>query len=323
MELKWLEDFMELAATRNFSAAAAARHITQPAFSRRIRALENWIGTALIDRSSYPIKLTGAGETFLEASRDLMRDAYRLRDECRQQSSGGLEVVSFSAFHTIALSVFPDLLVDIEQRSGQFITRMHATDFYDCVESLTLGRCDIAFCYAHEFGPPVSPTGQFLSKTIGFDPFCLVSHLPGDKLFAISAAGAKSASDISLISYSSDCFLSKIQAHMMHELRKKKGITFRTVYENTMSEAVKRMVMAGKGVGWLPRSAARREIEEDKLFVIEEGSAPVDLSILAIRKQGSASAAAERFWANLPDESARKPTANAARTPREGVFETS
>lgn len=64
MELGWLEDFMELAAVRNFSTAAAARHVTQPAFSRRIRALENWIGAALIDRSSYPVRLTNAGRRF-------------------------------------------------------------------------------------------------------------------------------------------------------------------------------------------------------------------------------------------------------------------
>ena len=47
MELVWLEDFLALAEALNFSRAAEARHVTQPAFSRRIRALEGWIGAAL------------------------------------------------------------------------------------------------------------------------------------------------------------------------------------------------------------------------------------------------------------------------------------
>ena len=40
MNLSWLDDFLTLAAVGNFSRAAAERHMTQPAFSRRIMALE-------------------------------------------------------------------------------------------------------------------------------------------------------------------------------------------------------------------------------------------------------------------------------------------
>ena len=64
METKWLEDFVSLAETRSFSRSAQLRHVTQPAFSRRIQALEAWAGTDLVDRSSYPTRLTPAGETF-------------------------------------------------------------------------------------------------------------------------------------------------------------------------------------------------------------------------------------------------------------------
>ncbi|MCK7497041.1 MAG: LysR family transcriptional regulator [Comamonadaceae bacterium] len=43
--------------------SAQLRHVTQPAFSRRIQALEAWAGIDLVDRSSYPTRLTPAGET--------------------------------------------------------------------------------------------------------------------------------------------------------------------------------------------------------------------------------------------------------------------
>lgn len=45
MHLKWLEDLVALAQTRSFSRAAELRHVTHPAFSRRIKALETWAGT--------------------------------------------------------------------------------------------------------------------------------------------------------------------------------------------------------------------------------------------------------------------------------------
>src|SRR4249920_1697542 len=82
METRWLEDFVSLAETRSFSRSAQLRHVTQPAFSRRIQALEAWAEIDLVDRSSYPTRLTSAGETLhaqalemlgsLQATRNMM-----------------------------------------------------------------------------------------------------------------------------------------------------------------------------------------------------------------------------------------------------------
>ena len=60
MELTWIEDFMTLSVTRNFSRAAETRNVSQPAFSRRIRNLEYWNGARLLDRSVFPVALTPA-----------------------------------------------------------------------------------------------------------------------------------------------------------------------------------------------------------------------------------------------------------------------
>jgi broad specificity phosphatase PhoE len=63
MTLSWFEDFLALSAAGNFSRAAAARHMTQPAFSRRIRSLEarliaRWTGqTVLLVTHVTPVKL--------------------------------------------------------------------------------------------------------------------------------------------------------------------------------------------------------------------------------------------------------------------------
>ncbi|WP_198943933.1 LysR family transcriptional regulator [Acetobacter sp. DsW_54] len=44
MDIKWLEDFVTLSRLQSFSRAAEERHVTQSAFSRRIQALETWVG---------------------------------------------------------------------------------------------------------------------------------------------------------------------------------------------------------------------------------------------------------------------------------------
>ncbi len=75
MDFKWLEDFISVANTGNFSKSADQRNVTQPAFSRRIRSLEDWLGTTLIDRSSYPAKLTESGRAFRETQSYQMKSA--------------------------------------------------------------------------------------------------------------------------------------------------------------------------------------------------------------------------------------------------------
>jgi DNA-binding transcriptional LysR family regulator len=72
MELAWLEDFLALADCLNFSRAAERRNMTQPAFSRRVRALEGWIGVPLFDRGSHRIALTPAGLQFEPVAQDIL-----------------------------------------------------------------------------------------------------------------------------------------------------------------------------------------------------------------------------------------------------------
>ena len=48
MELKWLEDLLSLSRTRSFSRTATERFCTQSALSRRIKALELWVGVPLV-----------------------------------------------------------------------------------------------------------------------------------------------------------------------------------------------------------------------------------------------------------------------------------
>ena len=88
METRWLEDFVSLAETRSFSRSAQLRHVTQPAFSRRIQALEAWAGTDLVDRSSYPTRLTPAGEAFLAQALDILAQLQGGAPHAAQSPSG-------------------------------------------------------------------------------------------------------------------------------------------------------------------------------------------------------------------------------------------
>jgi DNA-binding transcriptional LysR family regulator len=86
MDIKWVEDFLCLAATRSFSRSANQRHSSQPAFSRRIQALEAWLGTELIDRSCCPPSLTPAGHVFRGLAVGIVEQIHQARHTLRREN---------------------------------------------------------------------------------------------------------------------------------------------------------------------------------------------------------------------------------------------
>jgi len=74
MELTWIDDFIALDHTRNFTKAAEQRFTTQSAFSRRIKTMEEWMGVDLFIRDTRPVELTRAGQS-------CKKRLYRLRED--------------------------------------------------------------------------------------------------------------------------------------------------------------------------------------------------------------------------------------------------
>ena len=71
-ELRGLQCFVTLAEELNFSRAAERLHIAQPALSQQIRALEDRVGTQLIDRTRRPLRLTEAGQYLATEARQIL-----------------------------------------------------------------------------------------------------------------------------------------------------------------------------------------------------------------------------------------------------------
>ena len=64
MDVEWLHSYLVLHETGNFTQSAHKLNVSQAAFSRRIQALENWVGKILVDRSTKPIRFTPEGRVF-------------------------------------------------------------------------------------------------------------------------------------------------------------------------------------------------------------------------------------------------------------------
>lgn len=93
MTLVQLRHLISVAQTGSFSRSAEAMHLTQPALSRSVRALEQELGIPLFDRIGRHSELTAFGREMLGRARALVAEADELRDRGRQLREGAAGTV--------------------------------------------------------------------------------------------------------------------------------------------------------------------------------------------------------------------------------------
>ncbi|TMV08662.1 LysR family transcriptional regulator [Ruegeria sediminis] len=119
--LRQLQYFKAVVEHRNFGRAAQACHVSQPALSVQIRALEDLLGGPLVERRSRDILLTPLGRDVLEHARYILGAADRL-DRLARDHSGGQKSLSLGLIPTMAPYLLPGVLAAL--RSGDVSLRV-------------------------------------------------------------------------------------------------------------------------------------------------------------------------------------------------------
>src|SRR3954469_19939762 len=209
METKWLEDFVSLAETRSFSRSAQLRHVTQPAFSRRIQALEAWAGTDLVDRSSYPTRLTQAGETLYAQSLEMLQALHNTRAMLRGHASAGQDVIEFAVPHTLAFTFFPAWVSSLREKFGPIKSRLIAMNVHDAAMRLVEGSCDLLIAYHHPSQPLQLDPDRYEMLSVGAETLApyAKADVSGQPLFRLPA---KPGEKVPFLSYASGAYLGRL-----------------------------------------------------------------------------------------------------------------
>ena len=262
METKWLEDFVSLAETRSFSRSAQLRHVTQPAFSRRIQALEAWAGTDLVDRSSYPTRLTPAGETLYAQSLEMLQALQSTRAMLRGHSAAGQDVIEFAVPHTLAFTFFPAWVSSLREKFGPIKSRLIALNVHDAVMRLVEGGCDIFIGYHHASQPFQLDADRYEMVTLGQEvlaPYCK-PDADGEPMFKLPG---RAGQPLPYLGYAPGAYLGRVTDLILKQSAT--AIHLDRVYETDMAEGLKVMALEGHGVAFLPNSAVKKEMKARKL----------------------------------------------------------
>lgn len=299
MEIRWLEDFLSLVDTRNFSRSAEARYTTQPAFSRRIKSLEEWIGATLFDRTAQPIRLTPSGERFRPIAEDVLRRLYQGRDEARLVSEASANTVRFAATHSLSLTFFPTWLRGAEMRSHTFNTRLDSNQFTDCVQSLLKGDCHFMLSHSHPSIDMHLPTAHFTSKVVGKDVLVPVT-LPDTSGQPIDRLPGSPDEPVHYLAYSETSAIGRAVEHMLSHLES--PIYLNRVFVSHLAAVLKSMSSSGRGMAWLPESDIGEELASGALVPAGDEKWFVPVEIRLFRSREPLPPVAEEFWSLLEGE---------------------
>ncbi|BBB29512.1 LysR substrate-binding domain-containing protein [Neptunomonas japonica] len=296
MELKWLKDYVALLEQGSFSKAAESRFVTQPAFSRRIRSLENWLGVSLVDRNQYPTTFTPAGEAFAEQARQLIGQTYAVRNQMRDISAAREQLLIMSQ-HALAVSFFPSWMQTLEALADGALIKVETGNLHDNVEAFLSGNGDFLLCYSSTDIFCQLQRDDVESLQVGVDELVPVTAVDatGKALFAL-----EEGKPLKLLSHPAESFFGRLlQRECLSRLPA--DLSINLACENGLSEALKALVLKGYGMAWLPRSLISSELASGQLQRLEEPLHTVDLSIKLFRLRQSRSAAAEQFWQYLQE----------------------
>jgi DNA-binding transcriptional LysR family regulator len=270
MNLSWLEDFLALAASGNFSRAAEERHMTQPAFSRRIRALEEWLGVELFDRSSQPARLTAAGAWFRPQAEELLARVARVPAEARAVAEASAGTLRIAATHALSFSFVPGWLQALHANGPIQL----ASDVLERCESLLQQR-QVQFVVAHAAGGALEGT-----------PSLVVGR---DLLLPVATASAPARA---LLGFSDASGLGRIvRAALGAELA---GLQL--VFTAHLASVLKGMALEGRGLAWLPESLVREELGSGRLQLQGPPHWRIALEVRLYRDPAPLSPYAESFW---------------------------
>ncbi|WP_295805620.1 LysR family transcriptional regulator [uncultured Nitratireductor sp.] len=301
MEIKWLEDFLTLAQTRNFSRASEERNVTQPAFSRRIRALEGWLGVALFDRRTYPVTLTEEGRAFRETAESMVSSLYADRAQFQQSVHVNRPDLRIAAATTLNLNFIPDWLHGLEPHTGHFTTHIFTQNFHDMVHHLAEGEIDLVLQYAHSDVPLLFEASRFDSRVLAFEPMLLVSPTAEDGTARYDPAFEGETQNFPFMGYSPDGYFAGVEQLLFQ----RNGTTpevFQRLGESPTSEVLKRMALRYGALTMLPESCARDALERGELIGVGGPEWQVSLEIRLFRLRDTRRSAVRKLWAALDQQ---------------------
>jgi DNA-binding transcriptional LysR family regulator len=292
VDIGCLQSFLALAEHQSFTRAAAAQHLSQPAFSRRIRALERWLGEVLVDRSTFPVTLTPAGAKLRGRASQAVAGLDAIRDQVGERRRTPPEAVRVAVTHTLATTYFPAWWASCAAPSPMPCSLL-AANTLDGYDLLARGGCELLLAYADPAGPPAIPDVDVDWIVVTEDWLAPYSSVTAGKVdFTLPGTASH---PVPVVAHGPGAFLGQVTDRILggHDLH------LTPVVHSDLTSALGALVQAGVGVGWLTTNIAARGCAAGALRQVGDASLAARLEVRLYRlRRERMSRAVAAVWRN-------------------------
>ncbi|MGW8305598.1 MAG: LysR family transcriptional regulator [Achromobacter pulmonis] len=299
MDWNLLRTFMFVVQARGVGRAAQALHLSQPAVSQALKRLEDAVGGMLLHRRNGEFRLTGLGEEIYAVARDMYGAMARIETAApqdRHEVAGTLRLLVMSRIQSTA---YDDFLADFHQRHPRIEFHIEMLPSADILDALSKRVPALGLCLCRK---PVETLERRLFLRHHYAVVCGRRH----PLFSQPRVSLEDLMDQDFVCFASDQIGDTLSPLTI--FRDQQGFTGRIVGTSPHIEEVRRMVVAGIGLSFLPEHLIVPDVVNGELRRLPPNESVAEIDVfLAWHRQRKLSApevayleAFERFLARTP-----------------------
>jgi DNA-binding transcriptional LysR family regulator len=281
METQNLLAFIRVAEAGSFSIAAEQLHLTQPAVSKRVAALEDQLSVRLFDRIGRQIRLTEAGQVLLPNAYKILQTVKETRRHLADLSGNVAGELSLATSHHIGLHRLPPVLKEFVREYPAVDLQLAFVDSDKAYTEVLSGSVEIAVITLSPESPPAIE-----SREVWEDPLRFVVS-PDHPLVN---EGKKTLADLSRY----PAILPEVTtytAQIVRRLFEKESVPLTTKLASNFLETIKMMVSIDLGWSVLPET-----LIDEQLCILPMEDAALTRSLGYIfHRERSMSNAGQRF----------------------------
>ncbi|MEU3504528.1 LysR family transcriptional regulator [Streptomyces hundungensis] len=292
MSLRQMEYFVTVVEETSFTRAAELLHVTQPALSHQIKALERAVGGELLERLPRGVRLTPMGRAFLPHARLAVRSALQARRAARAAAGSEGGELHIASLHSVAVGVLPETFARWRRTHPGVQLLLHEYASTEALEeSLERGAADLAVGPSprHWQGPVVEVGEEEIALAVAFD----------DPLAGRTSVRLEELADHAWVR----CAMEPVVEGrpFLDLVCERAGFTPRTVVRTEHTSTAVRMAAAGVGVVAVPTHVVRGGIGEDCVLLSVDPAWKRALTVFSrVELVGAAAAFTELLRASAP-----------------------
>ncbi|HEY9019028.1 MAG TPA: LysR family transcriptional regulator [Paracoccaceae bacterium] len=258
-DLDWnlLRTFVVVADAGSITRAAEALGLQQPSVSSALKRLEGHLGRQLIDRRPGRFALTEAGRLLYDEAVDITGAILRIGTAIREVQEEVRGHVSIAIASHVVCPLLNDALREFHARHPAATLSIDVSSSREALDKLVARRASFAICLVKDRNPKLEYRRLFREF---FGLFCGPSH----PLFGRKGLSTTDLAGEASVSFVTDHMNDALRPVTL--MRAAAGLEDRVVGSSSNLEEVRRMIVAGLGIGPLPLHVVREDVAMGRLW---------------------------------------------------------